>query len=397
MSDHLAHLPLRGVTILDLTRAVAGPFCTMSLGDLGARVIKVEEPGLGDETRHWGPPFVEKESAYFLSLNRNKESIELDLKKEEGREALRRLAHKADVVVENFRPDVMDRLGIGYEMLRVENPRLIYASISGFGQTGAQRLKPGYDLIVQAISGLLRSNAGPGGKPAKASFPVADILAALFTCQAILAALFHRERTGEGQQIHVSLLEALLASMCPLSSSYLLAGPDSAAATMNSNVVPYQVFDCQDEPIVIGVPNERIWKRFCDALDRPEWLSDERYTGNGERNRNRLELVRAIEEVLRGRCARQWLAILEENEVPCGPILSVGEVFEDPHLLSEQSIVQVKHEKYGPLRLLASPMRFSGVELDYRSPPELGEHTALILKELDCEFEAFSTRKSVDT
>jgi crotonobetainyl-CoA:carnitine CoA-transferase CaiB-like acyl-CoA transferase len=368
----------------------------MSLGDLGARVIKVEEPGLGDETRHWGPPFLQNESAYFLSLNRNKESIELDLKTERGREALRLLAREADVVVQNFRPGVMDRLGIGYETLRAENPRLIYASISGFGQTGPQRLKPGYDLIAQAISGLMRSSAGPGGKPARASFPVADILAALFTGQAIVAALFHRDRTGKGQQIEVSLLEALLASMCPLSSSYLLTGQEPAPTTIHSNVVPYQVFECQDAPIVIGVPNERIWQRFCRALDRPAWLSDQRYRSNGERNRNRLDLVRDIESVLRGQRAKDWLAVLEKNEVPCGPILLVGQVFEDEQMLDARTVVEVEHGELGPLRLVASPMRFSEGELEYRPPPQLGEHTSAILKELQWEEEVISTEASVD-
>jgi crotonobetainyl-CoA:carnitine CoA-transferase CaiB-like acyl-CoA transferase len=372
--------PLDGIFVLDLTRAVAGPFCTMCLADLGARVVKVEEPGPGDETRHWGPPFRGENSTYWLGLNRSKESIVLNLKDPLDRDVVLRLARKSDVVVENFRPGVTERLGIHYEALRKENPKLIYASVSGFGQTGPDRLKPGYDLIVQAMSGLMPVSAEPGGAPVKAGFPVADILASLFATQAVLAALFRRERTGEGGYIDVSLLESLLAGMPPLTAAYLLAGVDPAPmGTAQPNIAPYQMFRCQDSDIVIGVTNDRIWERFCDALGRPDWLADERYRGNASRNRHRSELVAEIEALLRTQPAARWLELLENAEVPCAPVLRIAEILNHPHLSAREVIAEIPDS--GGMRAIANPMRITGLEPRYVRPPELGEHTEKIKRE----------------
>ena len=302
--------PLEGVRVLDLTRAVTGPFCTMLLGDLGARIIKIEEPGNGDETRQWGPPFVEGESAYFLALNRNKESVVLDLKRECDLAVLRRLASESDVVAQNFRPGVVERLGVDYESLKNENPDLIYASISGFGLTGPDCQRPGYDLIVQAMSGMMVAS-GWEGMPAKACFPVADILAGQFASQAILAALYERERTGKGAQIEVSLLEALLFAMPSQSMGCLLTGssppPQGTATAM---IAPYQLLECRDAALAVAVPNERIWRRFCDALGRPEWADEERYRTNQRRIENRAGLIEQIEAVMRGHSSAEWQAIL---------------------------------------------------------------------------------------
>ncbi len=379
----MATRPLEGLLVVDLTRAVAGPFCTMLLGDLGARVLKIEEPGSGDETRQWGPPFVEGESAYFLGLNRNKESVALNLKDERGRDVLRGLARRADVLIENFRPGVAARLGIGPEELRARNPRLIYASVSGFGQDGPDRLKPGYDLIVQAMSGLMKISAHPDGPPVKVGFPIADILASLHVGMGILAALYERERTGVGRFLEVSLLEGLLASMCSATPSHLLTGSEPlAVGTAQANIVPYQMFACQDQPIVCGAPNERIWRRFCQGLERPEWIDDPRYRDNRARNRHRAELVSEIEAVLRSRPCAEWIRRLEEHEVPCAPVQSVGQVLASAVVAARGTVVEMEHARLGKMKLVGNPVRLEGALLSYTPPPELGEHTAAVLREL---------------
>jgi formyl-CoA transferase/CoA:oxalate CoA-transferase len=274
-------------------------------------------------------------------------------------------------------------LGIGPDEVLVENPRLIYASISGFGQTGPDRSRPGYDLIVQALSGLMQVSAATGGPPVKVGFPIADILAGLFTGQGILAALHDRLLTGQGRRVEVSLLEALLASMCSVTSTYLLTGQEPAPmGTGQSNIVPYQAFECQDGPIVVGVPNERIWQRFCEALDRMDWLEDERYRGNGARNRHRADLVVEIEQTMRSRPRAEWLRKLEACEVPCAPILSIQQIFQHPQVSARHVAVEVKHPAIGAMRLVGSPMRLSGHATFYRPPPRLGEHTQDVLREL---------------
>jgi formyl-CoA transferase/CoA:oxalate CoA-transferase len=372
--------PLEGVRVLDLTRAVTGPFCTMLLGDLGARIIKIEEPGTGDETRQWGPPFVEGESAYFLALNRNKESVVLDLKQECDLAALRRLALESDVVAQNFRPGVVERLGVDYESLRNENPDLIYASISGFGLTGPDCQRPGYDLIVQAMSGMMLAS-GWEGMPAKACFPVADILAGQFASQAILAALYERERTGKGAHIEVSLLEALLFAMPSQSMGCLLTGSSPRPqGTATGMIAPYQLLECRDAALAVAVPNERIWHRFCDALGRPEWADQERYRTNQRRIENRDGLIEQIEAVMHERTSAEWQAILARHQVPCGPLLSIAEVFGLPQMQARDNVVTVEHPTAGPLPLLRNPIRFLDRSMEYRPPPVLGQHTEAVLE-----------------
>jgi formyl-CoA transferase/CoA:oxalate CoA-transferase len=388
--------PLQGVRILDLTRAVAGPFCTMLLGDLGARVIKIEEPDSGDETRHWGPPFVQGESVYFLSLNRNKESVALNLKQPSHAAALRRLAAESDVVVQNFRAGVAERLSIDYESLRADNPGLIYASISGFGLTGPDCQRPGYDLIIQAMSGMMLANGG-SGEPAKTSFPVADVLAGQFASQAILAALYERQRTGQGTHVEVSLLEALLFAMSFHSAAALATGSAPVhQGTGNSAIVPYQLLRCRDAPLAVGVPNDRIWRRFCGALGRPEWAADERYRSNGSRISNRDALIQEIESIMSQRSSAEWIGILDRHEVPCGPLLTVSEIFQHPHMLARENVVEVDHPAVGPLQLMRNPIRFADRTLAYRPPPVLGQDTLKVCPQLAPEASRHASRPRIN-
>jgi len=374
--------PLEGVRVLDLTRAVTGPFCTMLLGDLGARIIKIEEPRTGDETRQWGPPFVEGESAYFLALNRNKESVVLDFKQEGDLAALRRLALGSDVVAQNFRPGVAERLGLDYESLQAANEDLIYASISGFGLTGPDCQRPGYDLIVQAMSGMMLAS-GWEGVPAKACFPVADILAGQFASQAILAALYERERTGKGAHVEVSLLEALLFAMPSQTMGCLLTGTSPAPQGTNTAMIaPYQLLQCQDAALAVAVPNERIWRRFCEALGRLEWTAEERYRTNQRRIQNRDSLIEQIEAVMRRRGSAEWQAILDRHQVPCGPLLSIAEIFGLPQMQARDNVVTVEHPTAGDLPLLRNPIRFLDRNMEYRPPPVLGQHTEAVLEEI---------------
>lgn len=366
--------PLQGIQVLDFSRAVAGPMCTMLLADLGARVIKVEEPG-GDEARRWGPPFLNGVSTYFLGLNRNKESAVLDLKLAADRELAQRIAAQSDVVVENFRPGVAERLGIGPQSLCAAHTRLIYASISGFGQSGPDRDRPGYDLILQAISGLMHSSGLNSHQPAKVSIPIADIVAAQFLQQAILAALLRRERTGLGARIETSLLDGLLAAMAPLASSWLMAGLDPAPAGLaHANIVPYQVFQCLDLPLAVGITNERIWARFCAAMGQQSWLADPRFTGNEARNANRNALLSAIGPLFATRGAEHWERLLRDAEVPCGVVQSVGRALE------KETVANVAATQSG-LRMMGNPVSISGLEYELRDAPALGQHTDAIRSE----------------
>jgi crotonobetainyl-CoA:carnitine CoA-transferase CaiB-like acyl-CoA transferase len=355
--------PLDGILILDLTRAVAGPMCTMHLADLGARVIKVEEPG-GDETRRWGPPFVEGDATYFLGLNRNKESAVLDLKNPADLALAQRIAARADIIVENYRPGVAARLGLGHEEWCARRPELIYASVSGFGQTGEDAHRPGYDLIVQAACGLMHTSGG------RVSFPVADVLAALFLQNGILTALYRRTQTGLGGYIDVSLMQALYAGMSPLVSEVLMAdGDPTPRGTAHANIVPYQVFQASDGGVAIGVTNTRIWERFCHVLEHEDWLADPRFTGNGARNENRDALIGLIEPVIAAKPAREWEALMRAAGVPCAAVRRVGELVTGDWTLD------------GGLRVMGNPVHLTGVEPRLEAVPKLGAHTARLRAE----------------
>lgn len=380
MTSSPQSLPLAGILVVDLTRAVAGPFCTMNLGDFGARILKIEEPSTGDETRHWGPPFVQSESTYWLGINRNKESVTLDLKSPGGLATLHRILAKADVVIENFRPGVTHRLGIDYASLN--RPDLIYVSISGFGQTGPDRHKAGYDMMIQAMSGLMTVSAYPDGPPVKCGFPVADVITSLYAGQAIAAALFARTRDGQGRYIELCLLEGLLAAMCSVTSSWLLARKEpEPMGAMQANIAPYGIFQCSDGKMVVGALNQRLWEGLCRALGTTHLLDDPRFRDNSQRVANREILAPLVEAVLTTQTRAHWMQILEKEQVPCGPVWSIGEVLESPLIRDRQAIIALEHPTLGKLEMFRNPTRIANTQLRRDPPPLLGEHTGAVLKE----------------
>ena len=381
MSERLRG-PLDGVRVLDLTRVVAGPYCSMFLGDLGAEVVKVEQPGAGDDTRGWGPPFAGGESAYYLCINRNKKSLALDLKSQRAVELLRELAKVADVIIENFRPGTMERLGLGEKELRQLNPRLIYASLTGFGADGPMSDWPGYDLIVQAWGGLMSITGTPDGEPVKVGVAIIDLVAGLMLGKAITAALFAREKIGVGQRIDTSLLEAEVASLINVGSNYLVGGKiPTRWGNAHPNIVPYQSFKTADGYLVIGVASEVIWKRFCQAIGRVELTDDARFANNSKRVENRAALIALLSEVFLQRNNETWFKSLTEAEVPCAPVQTVDQVFQAPQVLHRDMLLEVEHPTAGRVRMAGIPVKFSATPASVRLPPPLlGEHSGEILK-----------------
>ena len=381
MSERLPG-PLDGVRVLDLTRVVAGPYCSMFLGDLGAEVVKVEQPGTGDDTRGWGPPFAGGESAYYLCINRNKKSLALDLKSPRAVELLRELAKVADVIIENFRPGTMERLGLGEKELRQLNPRLIYASLTGFGTDGPMSDWPGYDLIVQAWGGLMSITGTPDGEPVKVGVAIIDLVAGLMLGKAITAALFAREKIGVGQRIDTSLLEAEVASLINVGSNYLIGGKiPTRWGNAHPNIVPYQNFKTADGYLVIGVASEVIWKRFCQAIGRTELTDDARFANNSKRVENRAALIALLSEVFLQRNNETWFKSLTEAAVPCAPVQTVDQVFQAPQVLHRDMLLEVEHPTAGTVRMAGIPVKFSVTPASVRLPPPLlGEHSGEILK-----------------
>jgi formyl-CoA transferase len=374
--------PLDGVRVLDLTRVVAGPYCSMFLGDLGAEVVKVEQPGLGDDTRGWGPPFAGGESAYYLCINRNKKSLTLDLKSKRAVELLRQLVKSADVIIENFRPGTMERLGLGEKELRALNPRLIFASLTGFGADGPMSDWPGYDLIVQAWGGLMSITGTPDGEPVKVGVAIIDLVAGLMLGKAITAALFAREKIGVGQRIDTSLLEAEVASLINVGSNYLVGGKvPTRWGNAHPNIVPYQNFKTADGYLVIGVASEVIWKRFCQAIGRPDLTDDRRFADNSKRVENRAELISLLSELFLKRNNEAWFKGLTDAEVPCAPVQSIDQVFQAPQVLHRDMLMEVEHPTAGKVRMAGMPVKFSLTPASVRMPPPLlGEHNSEILK-----------------
>ena len=374
--------PLDGVRVLDLTRVVAGPYCSMFLGDLGAEVVKVEQPGSGDDTRGWGPPFAGGESAYYLCINRNKKSLTLDLKSKRAVELLRELVKSADVIIENFRPGTMERLGLGEKQLRALNPRLIFASLTGFGADGPMSDWPGYDLIVQAWGGLMSITGTPDGEPVKVGVAIIDLVAGLMLGNAITAALFAREKSGVGQRIDTSLLEAEIASLINVGSNYLIGGTVPARwGNAHPNIVPYQNFKTADGYLVIGVASEVIWKRFCQAIGRSELTDDRRFADNSKRVQNRAELVSLLSEMFLKRNNQAWFDRLTAAEVPCAPVQSIDQVFQAPQVLHRDMLMEVEHPTAGKVRMAGMPVKFSLTPASVRLPPPLlGQHNTEILK-----------------
>jgi formyl-CoA transferase len=388
--------PLDGIRVLDLTRVVAGPYCSMFLGDLGAEVVKVEQPGFGDDTRGWGPPFTGGESAYYLCINRNKQSITLDLKSIEGVELLRQMTEVADVVIENFRPGTMERLGLGEQELRQSNPRLIYASLTGFGADGPMSDWPGYDLIVQAWGGLMSITGTPEGEPVKVGVAIVDLVAGLMLGKAITAALFARERLGLGQRIDTSLLEAEVASLINVGSNYLISGKiPSRWGNAHPNIVPYQNFKTADGYFVLGVASETIWRRFCPAIGRPDLTEDSRFADNAKRVENRTALIALLTEIFLSHTNQTWLKLFNDAEIPCAPVQTVDQVFQSPQVLHRDMLVGVEHPTAGKVPMAGVPVKFSLTPASVRLPPPLlGEHNRQVLKGwLDMSDEAIEELK----
>ena len=374
--------PLHGIRVLDLTRVLAGPYCTMFLGDLGAEVVKVEQPGVGDDTRGWGPPFTGGESAYFLCVNRNKKSVTIDLKSTEGVALLRRLAERADVLIENFRPGTMERLDLGEKDLRAANPRLIYASLSGFGADGPMSDAPGYDLIVQAWGGLMSITGPADGEPSKVGVAIIDLVAGLMLGKSIAAALFAREKLGVGQKIDTSLLEAEVACLINVGSNYLVEGNIPRRwGNAHPSIVPYQSFRTEDGYLVIGVASEGIWRRFCQAIGRAEWADDSRFEKNSNRVENRSLLIGLLAEIFLSRSTDEWLKLLNSAEVPCAPVQTVDQVFKAPQVLHREMLIQVEHPTAGTVRMAGIPVKFSLTPASVRLPPPLlGQHNEEVLE-----------------
>src|ERR671916_403457 len=378
-------LPLEKLKVLDLTQVMAGPFCCQLLADMGADVTKVEPPGTGDQARQaMGFKLKGEDTVAFLAVNRNKKSVTLNLKEDKAREIFYRLAREADVLVENFRPGVTKKLGIDYETLKEINPRLIYASISGFGQTGPHAMRAGYDLIAQGMSGVMSVTGEPGGPPAKCGIPIGDLSAGLFCAFGILTAYIAREETGRGQYIDTSLFEGALAfsiwETAELWATGRIPQPLGSAHRLNA---PYQALKTRDGYLNVGPNNQRLWTRFCEVLGREDLTQDKRFSTNEDRMNHREELVEELESVLKERDTDEWEKVLLEEGVPVGPIYNYKQVFEDPHTQAREMVVEIEHPVEGTMRSLGIPVKLSETPGDIRRPaPLLGEHTEETLAEL---------------
>jgi len=378
--------PLGDLLVVDLTRALAGPYCTMMLADFGARVIKVETPEGGDDTRGWGPPFCGGESAYFLSINRNKQSLTLNLKDPRGHDLLLRLLQRADIVVENFRPGTMDRLGLGYAAVHAMFPRLVYCSISGFGQTGPYRERAALDLIVQGMGGIMGITGEPDGPPTRVGVAITDICAGMFAAYGILAALRVRERTGTGQWVDAAMLDGQVAWMTYMAANYFATGEDPPrAGSAHLNLAPYQPFRTRDGIVNVAAATEGLWQRFCSALETPV-ANDPRFATNADRVRNRGALLDMLRPVFVQRTTAEWVERLLRAGVPAGPIYRMSEVMEDPQVRHRGMVVEMDHPRAGRIRVNGVPVKLSDTPGAVTTPPPvLGEHSEAILRGLGCD------------
>ncbi len=382
--DTSGSAPLDGVRVLDLTRFMAGPFGTAMLADYGADVIKIEPPGEGDGARAWGPPFAGGESIYFLSVNRNKRSVTLNLRHPDGVALLLKLADRADVLVENFTPGTMSRLGVGEDVLRTRNPRLIYCAISGFGQTGPYRDRSAFDLILQGMGGVMGTTGEEGGAPVRVGIPIADIAGGMYAAYAISLALLARDRTSVGQSLDVSMMDAQVSWLSYYIGIYLTSGEiPPRRGSAHATIVPYQAFACADGRfITLGTGNDRLFRRFCEVADTM-LADDPRFRTNPDRIRHRAELIPMLETLFRTRPASAWLAALHAAGVPCGPIYTVDEIVEDPQVRAREMLVEIDHPSAGRITIPGLPVKCSGTPGSIRRPPpRLGEHTAEVLTDL---------------
>jgi crotonobetainyl-CoA:carnitine CoA-transferase CaiB-like acyl-CoA transferase len=396
------------ITVLDLTRVLSGPYCTMMLGDMGARVIKIEQPGKGDDTRAWGPPFLrpraqkpragepamEGESAYFLSINRNKESLTLDFKHPEGRAILDRLIARSDVLVENFRPGTLAKLGLDYASLAPMHPRLVYASVSGFGQTGPRRKEPGYDAVIQAEGGLMSITGAPDGPPYRLGVAIADIVSGMFAAYGVVTALFARERTGRGQMVDVAMLDSVAALLTYQAGNYFASGNvPMRLGNRHPSIVPYETFAAEDGEFVLAVGNEDLWRRFCEVA---ELDLGERFATNRQRVTQYDELRPLIAVALQRHTRQYWIERLTAAGVPCGSVRNLKEAFDDPQLGARAMIAELEHAAIGPLKMLGVPVKLSDTPGAVRTPPPtLGQHTDAVLQhDLGFDAEAIARLRS---
>ena len=386
--------PLFHLTILDLSRVLAGPWCTQLLADLGATVIKIERPHTGDDTRAWGPPYLKdaagrdtSEAAYYLCCNRGKLSVAVDFTTFDGQKIVRDLAQKADVLVENYKVGGLAKCGLDYESIAARNPRLVYCSITGFGQDGPYADRAGYDFIIQGMSGFMSVTGErddlPGGGPQKAGVAISDLMTGMYATVAIQAALAHRDRTGQGQWIDSALFDSAVAMMATMSHNYLVTGtPPQRMGNAHQNIVPYNVFACADGHVILAVGNDSQFAKFCEIAGKPEWIADPRFAKNADRVRNRDVLVPLVAAVVRARMQKEWLDALEPLGIPCGPINRMDQVFADPQVVARGMRMDLPHPLAGTVPQVGAPLHFSATPLVYeRPPPLLGEHTRTVLQD----------------
>ncbi len=376
--------PLEGVRVLDLTRVLAGPFCTMMLSDLGAQIIKVEVPGSGDDSRAFGP-FKNGQSLYFLNVNRGKESIAIDLKNEGGKALLLELAKSCDVIVENFRPGTMEKLGLGWDVLKRANPRLIYAAVSGFGHTGPDSTRPAYDILVQAMGGVMSITGWPDSPPTRVGLSMGDITAAVFGATGVVSALYHREHTGLGQKVDVAMLDCQLAILENALVRYQVDGKSPGAlGTRHPTITPFQAFRASDAWFVVAVGNDALWKTFCAAVERPDLFADVRFATNGDRTKHYVELIPELERLFDKKPAGEWLALLEKAGVPAAPVNTIEKVMQDRQLAARNMFVTVEDNAAGTITIPGNPIKMESIEESPTRPPApaLGEHTESVLKSL---------------
>ncbi|MBY0331311.1 MAG: CoA transferase [Acetobacteraceae bacterium] len=375
--------PLTGLRVLDLTRVLAGPTATQMLGDLGAEVIKIERNGSGDDTRGFAPPFwpETRESAYFLGVNRNKKSVTLDIATKEGQAVVLRLLEHCDILVENFKVGALAKYGLGWEQLKARFPRLIYCSITGFGQTGPYAPRPGYDALIQAMGGVMSLTGEPEGSPQKVGVPVADLFAGLYGCIGILAAVNHRHATGEGQQVDIGMLDTHVAWLANQGMNYLATGENPARlGNQHPNIAPYQEFPTKDGYIILAVGNDPTFERFCRAFGQEQLLADPRFATNPKRVENRALVTATLTPVMQSRTTAEWITLLEEQKIGCGPINTLREVFADAHVVARDMVVEMDHASGQRVKVIANPVKLSATPPTYRSaPPALGEHSDEVL------------------
>jgi len=378
--------PLTGLRVLDLTRVLAGPTCTQMLGDLGAEVIKIERPEAGDDTRGFAPPFVPntKESAYFVGVNRNKKSVTLDIAKPEGQAIIHKLLEHCDILVENFKVGALAKYGLGYEQLAKTHPRLIYCSITGFGQTGPYAPRPGYDALIQAMGGVMSLTGEPNGSPQKVGVPVADLFAGLYGCIGILAAVNHRNNTGQGQQIDIGMLDTHVAWLANQGMNYLATGENPPRlGNQHPNIAPYQEFPTKDGYIILAVGNDPTFERFCKAFGQEALLADPRFATNPIRVQNRQLVTDTLTPVMKSKTTAEWIDALEALKIGCGPINTLEQVFADAHVKAREMVVEMAHGSGETVQVIANPVKLSATPPSYRSaPPVLGEHTNAVLTDV---------------